>query len=195
MWLGIPSFASITRGRLDQQRREQDARNSCRHRARSCFHASHPPSASRALAATSPGQRAVRAHERADGAVRLQDDGHGGAGSLLDRLHALKVVERRRGKARADGVHLDAFRAAARVLSSAPGAGPGVAAGFRGGRRCRPFRRNDLLRAVGNLCLSGSDAGACHSERMVDLLIDALRYGARSPAADSPPAMSSSGTG
>ncbi|HYW10700.1 MAG TPA: helix-turn-helix domain-containing protein [Longimicrobium sp.] len=47
---------------------------------------------------------------------------------------------------------------------------------------------NDLLRAVGNLCLAGSEAGACHSERMVDLLIDGLRYGARPPAAaDSPP--------
>ena len=38
---------------------------------------------------------------------------------------------------------------------------------------------NDLLRAVGNLCLSGGEVGACHSERMVDLLIDGLRYGAR----------------
>lgn len=46
---------------------------------------------------------------------------------------------------------------------------------------------NDLLRAVGNLCLSGGEAGACHSERMVDLLIDGLRYGARSPAEDSAP--------
>jgi AcrR family transcriptional regulator len=46
---------------------------------------------------------------------------------------------------------------------------------------------DDLLRAVGNLCLSGSDVGAGHSERMVDLLIDGLRYGARSPTADSPP--------
>jgi AcrR family transcriptional regulator len=41
---------------------------------------------------------------------------------------------------------------------------------------------DDLLRAVGNLCLSGGEAGACHSERMVDLLIDGLRYGARPPA-------------
>lgn len=45
---------------------------------------------------------------------------------------------------------------------------------------------NDLLRAVGNLCLSGGDVEACHSERMVDLLIDGLRYGARSPAGDPP---------
>lgn len=42
---------------------------------------------------------------------------------------------------------------------------------------------NDLLRAVGNLCLSGGEGGACHSERMVDLLIDGLRYGARAPGA------------
>ncbi len=52
---------------------------------------------------------------------------------------------------------------------------------------------NDLLRAVGNLCLSGGDAGACHSERMVDLLIDGLRYGARPPAADSPPERNDAG--
>lgn len=42
---------------------------------------------------------------------------------------------------------------------------------------------NDLLRAVGNLCLSGNEVGACHSERMVDLLIDGLRYGARASGA------------
>ena len=41
---------------------------------------------------------------------------------------------------------------------------------------------NDLLRAVGNLCLSGGEGEGCHSERMVDLLIDGLRYGARPPA-------------
>jgi AcrR family transcriptional regulator len=45
---------------------------------------------------------------------------------------------------------------------------------------------NDLLRAVGNLCQGGPDVGACHTQRMVDLLIDGLRYGAR-PSADSPP--------
>jgi AcrR family transcriptional regulator len=52
---------------------------------------------------------------------------------------------------------------------------------------------NDLLRAVGNLCLSGGEVGACHSERMVDLLIDGLRYGARSPASDAPPERSDAG--
>jgi AcrR family transcriptional regulator len=38
---------------------------------------------------------------------------------------------------------------------------------------------NDLLRAVGNLCQGGPDVGACHTQRMVDLLIDGLRFGAR----------------
>lgn len=46
---------------------------------------------------------------------------------------------------------------------------------------------NDLLRAVGNLCQGGPDVGACHTQRMVDLLIDGLRYGASPPAADLPP--------
>jgi AcrR family transcriptional regulator len=45
---------------------------------------------------------------------------------------------------------------------------------------------NDLLRAVGNLCYAGGDVGAGHGERMVDLLIDGLRYGARPPATDPP---------
>jgi AcrR family transcriptional regulator len=40
----------------------------------------------------------------------------------------------------------------------------------------------DLLRAVGNLCTACGEDGAAHSRRMVDLLIDGLRYGARSPA-------------
>lgn len=38
---------------------------------------------------------------------------------------------------------------------------------------------NDLLRAVGNLCQGGPDVGSCHTQRMVDLLIDGLRFGAR----------------
>jgi AcrR family transcriptional regulator len=38
---------------------------------------------------------------------------------------------------------------------------------------------NDLLRAVGNLCLSGDEEAGL---RMVDLLVDGLRYGARPPA-------------
>ncbi|WP_329686047.1 TetR/AcrR family transcriptional regulator [Longimicrobium sp.] len=37
----------------------------------------------------------------------------------------------------------------------------------------------DLLRAVGNLCGGGPDVETGHTERMVDLLIDGLRYGAR----------------
>jgi AcrR family transcriptional regulator len=43
---------------------------------------------------------------------------------------------------------------------------------------------NDLLRAVGNLCQGGPDVADCHSQRMVDLLIDGLRYGAPAAAAD-----------
>lgn len=36
----------------------------------------------------------------------------------------------------------------------------------------------DLLRAVGNLAVATGEDGALHSRRMVDLLIDGLRYGA-----------------
>lgn len=36
----------------------------------------------------------------------------------------------------------------------------------------------ELLRAVGNLCMASGEDGARHSRRMVDLLIDGLRYGA-----------------
>jgi AcrR family transcriptional regulator len=35
----------------------------------------------------------------------------------------------------------------------------------------------DLLRAVANLCLAGHDVGPDHARRMVDLLVDGLRYG------------------
>jgi AcrR family transcriptional regulator len=41
---------------------------------------------------------------------------------------------------------------------------------------------NDLLRAVGNLCLPAGDDRSGHAQRMVDLLIDGLRYGAAAPA-------------
>jgi AcrR family transcriptional regulator len=42
---------------------------------------------------------------------------------------------------------------------------------------------NDLLRAVANLCVPPSDEeGAGHSKRMIALLLDGLRYGARGPA-------------
>jgi AcrR family transcriptional regulator len=37
---------------------------------------------------------------------------------------------------------------------------------------------HDLLRAVANLCTAAGEDGALHSRRMVDLLIDGLRYGA-----------------
>ncbi|WP_084496891.1 TetR/AcrR family transcriptional regulator [Nocardia amamiensis] len=44
---------------------------------------------------------------------------------------------------------------------------------------------NDLLRAVGNLCLPAEDDR--HAQRMVDLLIDGLRYGADAHATVRPP--------
>lgn len=36
----------------------------------------------------------------------------------------------------------------------------------------------DLLRAIGNLSVAAGDDGAAHTRRMLDLLIDGLRYGA-----------------
>jgi AcrR family transcriptional regulator len=41
----------------------------------------------------------------------------------------------------------------------------------------------DLLRAVGNLTLPATDDGDGHTQRMIALLIDGLRYGARTQAA------------
>ena len=41
----------------------------------------------------------------------------------------------------------------------------------------------ELLRAVGNLSIATGDDGVLQGRRMVDLLIDGLRYGARTPAA------------
>lgn len=40
----------------------------------------------------------------------------------------------------------------------------------------------DLLRAIGNLSVAAGDDGAAHTQRMLDLLIDGLRYGAASSA-------------
>lgn len=40
----------------------------------------------------------------------------------------------------------------------------------------------DLLRAIGNLSVASDDDGAIHTRRMLDLLIDGLRYGAAHPA-------------
>ena len=37
---------------------------------------------------------------------------------------------------------------------------------------------NDLLHAVSNLCLPVGDDRSGHAQRMVDMLIDGLRYGA-----------------
>lgn len=39
----------------------------------------------------------------------------------------------------------------------------------------------DLLRAVVSLCTPGPDVGPEYARRMVDLLIDGLRYGATAP--------------
>lgn len=41
---------------------------------------------------------------------------------------------------------------------------------------------DDLLRAVGGLCMQAHDGGAAHARRMVALLVDGLRYGASLPA-------------
>ena len=39
----------------------------------------------------------------------------------------------------------------------------------------------DLLRAIGNLAVASGNDGAAHTERMVMLLLDGLRYGAKTP--------------
>ena len=44
--------------------------------------------------------------------------------------------------------------------------------------RVEPY---DLLRAVASLCTPGHDVGPDHARRMVDLLIDGLRFGASAP--------------
>ncbi|WP_395943424.1 TetR/AcrR family transcriptional regulator [Brevundimonas sp.] len=44
----------------------------------------------------------------------------------------------------------------------------------------------DLLRAIGNLAVASDDGGAAHTERMVMLLIDGLRYGATKPGRPGP---------
>ncbi|HEX8430281.1 MAG TPA: helix-turn-helix domain-containing protein [Longimicrobium sp.] len=45
----------------------------------------------------------------------------------------------------------------------------------------------DLLRAMGNLCLATAAERDGHTQRMVALLIDGLRYGAPAPSAEMPP--------
>ena len=45
----------------------------------------------------------------------------------------------------------------------------------------------ELLRAVGNLSVPDREIAAGHTQRMVALLIDGLRYGARDPSAAAPP--------
>jgi AcrR family transcriptional regulator len=42
----------------------------------------------------------------------------------------------------------------------------------------------DLLRAIGNLSVSAGDDGAAHTQRMLELLIDGLRYGATAHMGD-----------
>jgi hypothetical protein len=63
---------------------------------------------------------------------------------------------------------LPAFQA---LLEAAAAAGK-----VRGG--VEPY---DLLRAAASLCAPAHDVGPDHARRMVDLLIDGLRYGAISP--------------
>lgn len=41
---------------------------------------------------------------------------------------------------------------------------------------------DDLLRAVSNLCVPDTEDSVGHSERMIALLLDGLRFGARAPA-------------
>ncbi len=43
-------------------------------------------------------------------------------------------------------------------------------------------RANDLLRTVSNLCVPDTEESVGHSQRVIGLLIDGPRYGARSPA-------------
>ena len=43
---------------------------------------------------------------------------------------------------------------------------------------------DELLRAVGSLCMRAHDGGPAHARRMVALLVDGLRYGARPSAND-----------
>ncbi len=62
-----------------------------------------------------------------------------------------------------------------------------LAAAAAAGEVRRDVDPNDLLRAVGNLSVAGDPDGAGHTQRMVALLIDGLRYGAR-PAEAAPAA-------
>jgi len=59
-----------------------------------------------------------------------------------------------------------------------------LAAAAKAGAIRGDIQPNDLLRAVSNLCVVATDPGSAgHSERMIALLIDGLRYGARSRVA------------
>ncbi|KAB8315325.1 TetR/AcrR family transcriptional regulator [Tolypothrix campylonemoides VB511288] len=50
----------------------------------------------------------------------------------------------------------------------------------------RKVQPEDLLRAVANLCVPPRDGGDDHALRMIELLIDGLRYGAKSPTTQLP---------
>lgn len=56
-----------------------------------------------------------------------------------------------------------------------------LAAAVRAGEIRADIAPYDLLRAIGNLSTASGEDGAAHAARMVDLLIDGLRFGARSP--------------
>lgn len=59
-------------------------------------------------------------------------------------------------------------------------------AAARGGETRSDVAPYDLLRAIGNLAVASGSDGAAHTERMVMLMLDGLRYGAKSDAAASP---------
>ncbi len=53
-------------------------------------------------------------------------------------------------------------------------------AAARGGETRSDIAPYDLLRAIGNLAVASGDHSAAHTERMVMLMLDGLRYGAKS---------------
>lgn len=54
-----------------------------------------------------------------------------------------------------------------------------LAAAAEAGEVRADVRANDLLRAVSNLCVPDTEESAGHSQRVIGLLLDGLRYGAR----------------
>ena len=101
--------------------------------------------------------------------------------ALVRWLHRYtSFIATKRGLAAAYRSGVPAFEALPAYFRQAPRAGPAIAARRRRRRRStsattsRPY---ELLLAVASLCTAHD--GARHSRRMVDLLIDGLRYGAR----------------